>query len=59
MIADLAAGLFLVTIIYILARPRSGGVQLIQAVSGALAAIVTQAADLAAPTESTDTQDGN
>lgn len=44
---DLAAGLFLVAILYVLVRPQSKGADLINGVGSALTAIVTAAADLA------------
>lgn len=47
MVADLLAGLFVVTVIYVLVRPQSKGIDLITAFSGALTAIVRQATDLA------------
>ncbi len=48
MIADIAAGLFVVAIIYVLVRPRSKAGQLVTAFGTALTAIVSNAADLAA-----------
>ena len=45
---DLVAGLFLVAVLYVLVRPQSKGVDLIQAFTKAMTAIVAQATDLAA-----------
>ena len=46
--SDLIAGLFVVTIIYVLVRPRSKAGELVGAFGSALTAIVRNAADLAA-----------
>lgn len=59
MIADLAVGLFIVTIIYILVRPSSQGVVFVQAFTTAMTAIVSTAADLASTTGGDAAQDGN
>jgi len=45
-IADLAAALFLVTIVYVLVRPRSAAVDFVTAVSTGLTALVRTATDL-------------
>ena len=47
MIADLLAGLFVVAIIYVLARPRSQGIEFVKAFGSALTAIVKNATDVA------------
>ena len=46
MIADLIAAVFLVTVVYVLVRPRSGAVDAVKAVGDALAALVRTATDL-------------
>lgn len=58
MIADVAAALFVVVIIYILVRPQSQGILFVQAFSTLMTAIVSQAADLASPAATAST-DGN
>lgn len=49
MAADLIFGLFVVTIIYVLVRPQSGGIAFVNAFGQALTAIVKSAADLSSP----------
>jgi hypothetical protein len=44
---DLLAGLFVVTIVYVMVRPRSKAGELVDAFGSALTAIVRNAADLA------------
>lgn len=46
MIADLAAAIFIVTIIYVLVRPRSAAVTFVDAFAGAFASIVRTVTDL-------------
>jgi Na+/H+ antiporter NhaD/arsenite permease-like protein len=46
---DIAVSIFVVALVYILVRPSSKGADMVAAVGGALVAIVSNAADLAAP----------
>ena len=47
MITDLAAGVFMIAVIYVMVRPGSHGVDFINAFSSALTATIRQATDIA------------
>lgn len=47
MVADLLAAVFLVAVVYVLVRPRSKGVDLVNGFAASVTAIVQSATDLA------------
>jgi hypothetical protein len=43
---DIAAGVFIVAVVYVLVRPQSAGAELVEAIGSMMVALVKRAADL-------------